>query len=319
MVLEKVIHSQQAALHREESPPHPKSPAPTPTRPEQPTVVALPPVFSTLQEALDSKEATTDQIRQLALAVDASIKNEQRPELYSRLVCHKSLAEAASSSIADSFQEWNNNESMTDPAVGAVQDWIRQQALALSDKFKIDKEEDFTKLLMFQLRIKSTEKDPLVPAVAATLMATNLPVAACSVVLHQMIHNYMPLLALPQSERWQAALSIHSEFYLLAVYHLPLVVFHLDRYLPGWHWPRQKPVSEDDTTLQPTQKGRNLKSQGQLPPSWLLSHFAGECDGTFYLTLDEVWKIWDITFIRKDTAIRFFLTLALLEISSKSM
>ena len=122
----------------------------------------------------------------------------------------------------------------------------------------------------------------------------------------------MPLLHLPPTERWEASLSLHSEFYLLAVYHLPLLVFHLDRYLPGWQWPQQG-KDETETELEPTQKGRNLKSQGQLPPSWLLSHFAGECYGTFYLSLADVFDVWDLTFTRKESALRFFLTLALLE------
>ncbi|GKY92392.1 hypothetical protein MPSEU_000210100 [Mayamaea pseudoterrestris] len=284
----------------------------------EPTVVALPPIFTSLQEALDSKESTSEQIRQLALTEDV-IRREQRPELYCRLVCNKTLEETLSSSLADSFEHWSQEAAPNDDmTLATLEGWTNTQALALSEQYTCNVE-DLKKLLLYRLRSHGSEQDLLLPPVAATLLSTGMPLAACSVVLHQILPNYMPLLNLPQKERWEASLSMHSEFYLLAVYHLPLLVFHLDQYLQGWHWPKQHDTDGNGTELEPTEKGRNLQSLGQLPPSWLLSHFAGESNGTFYLGQEDVLEVWDNSFTRQDPALRFFLTLALLEQASDTL
>lgn len=84
----------------------------------------------------------------------------------------------------------------------------------------------------------SKKLDVLVPCVAATILAAGIPMAAASVVLAQVQADYMPLTALQEEERWEAALALHHALYLLACYHLPLLVFNLDRHLPGWFGPR---------------------------------------------------------------------------------
>ena len=64
--------------------------------------------------------------------------------------------------------------------------------------------------------------------------------------------------------------------------------------------------------------GRNLKEQGQILLSWLVSHLSGECDGTMLL-MDLVLRLWDLIVTgggsnhHHHSATRFFLTLAVLE------
>ena len=103
---------------------------PPPPPQVEPTVVALPPIFATLQEALDSKQSTSEQIRLLALT-EPSISKEQRPELYCRLICNKTLKETQTSSLADSFDHWSQSrtsDGAADSVGTAVEDWTKGQA-----------------------------------------------------------------------------------------------------------------------------------------------------------------------------------------------
>ena len=122
----------------------------------------------------------------------------------------------------------------------------------------------------------------------------------------------MPILALTPAERLEAAKSLHSHFYLLACYHLPLLVFHLDRYAPGWYWPKRLDEVTNMKEESVTQKGRNLENQGVVPQSWLISHLAGECKGTL---MNPMWllSLWDLILTSSNNSLRFFLSLALLE------
>ena len=70
----------------------------------------------------------------------------------------------------------------------------------------------------------------------------------------------MPILALTTKERQEIAMILHRQFYFLACYHLPLLVLHLDNFVPDWH---------------------KCYPHGKIPQSWLISHLAGEIDGTF--------------------------------------
>ena len=333
---------------------------------ESPTLVALPPVFSSLEQALHSDQSTLQQLRDLyakqqqhhhhpALKLSAT----DRHELYCRMVNGgKGLDETLASSLADSF---------TDFSVVLVQDaapWIPKQVAALSPQVAAqtnrpvpDCQADLTKLLLYyyfknttpaaapslddnnekqpeqaqnseekqdgnegpstkQIGDNDDDTDPLVPPVAATILATGIPVAAASVVLAQMIPNYMPLLALQPQERWEAALSLHNEFYMLASYHLPFLVYHLDRYWPGWHWPRIP--QHDNSEASATVRGRNLQKRGQLPPSWLLSNWAGESNGgddhnAAKLPVACVLDLWDRLLLTDSHDMPFFLALTVLQ------
>jgi hypothetical protein len=370
--------------------PVPTPPTPTPTPEPTPTVVALPPRFDTLQEALKSSEATTSQIRQLyakeqrlpstlalakvtahdpeedstsigaAASTTASTNNDTenatdthlRPELWCRMICGKTAAQMARGGQADSFTEWQIPTGIpdldTDQDTAAAQTvvWMKQQAVVLAQQAGLTTacsavttvDEDLTKLLLYHYYQQPVEarstKDRLVPPIAATLLAAAMPLATASVVLGQLIPNHMPLVALQPRERWDAALLLHQEFYFLACYHLPLLVTHLDRYLPGWYWPKLPPVApvpvvavsndddntskddntnkDDHTTLAITAMARNLEQQGQLPLSWLLSHLAGECEGTS-MPMQWLLQLWDDMLTVEKNDARFFLTLAVLE------
>jgi hypothetical protein len=323
---------------------------PIPPKPIEATVVELPPVFASFAEAMASKEATVEQIRSLFVkeqsrSDDRIVTGTQRVELYCRMICHKSLDAIVGGSLADSFDQWRASRPEvqfdSDPRETNCTTWIQQQKLALSiaqltSRTAAECEKDLIDLVLYHQHssqqkhtVASSEtgdtqhsavrKDHLLPMVAATLLASGIPTSAAAVVLSQIIPSYMPLLALPpETERWEAALFLHSEFYLLACYHVPLLVFHLDRYFPGWYWPKlpiDDPSDSGNGTPEETSAvavGRNLTKQGQIPPSWLLSHLSGECDGTA-LPMDMVLMLWDGIFTEPNNATRFFLALAVLE------
>jgi hypothetical protein len=279
---------------------------------------------------------------------DSLSKNKMnlRAELWCRMICGKTMAVTGRGSLADSFDEWQipaDPSASTAAAAAQTVSWIRQQAVVLAKDRHLTThanavttaDEDLTKLLLYHYyqqphnanasttTTTAASKDRLVPTVAATLLAAKLPLATASVVLGQLIPNHMPLVALQPRERWEAALLLHQEFYFLACYHLPLLVTHLDRYLPGWYWPKLPTIASstattnidtdtDQSDTDITAMARNLEQQGQLPPSWLLSHLAGECEGTL-LPISLILQLWDDMLTVEKNDARFFLTLAVLE------
>jgi hypothetical protein len=356
-------------------------PPPQPTRMPIPsaTVVALPPAFTTLKEALASKESTVHQIRLLYQKeqekIDRSdnsgndedsstVMGTERAELYCRMICHKSLDDVLKTSLADSFEQWKASLQLDGDKVGddVYKSWLRPYQVLLATRIAQQTSQSqrecadaLTDLLLYHHHQNTTAAsspssstgehgslgydtpDVLLPMVAATILSAGpMPVAAAAVMLSQIVPNFMPLLALSTtpvdssggtgmstSERWEASLLLHAEFYLLACYHIPLLVFHLDRYMPGWHWPM--PIastaaaagSDGNASSQAalsgaTVIGRNLHQQGQIPPSWLLSHLAGECGGPC-LPAGTLLKLWDGILTGQNNAIRFFLVLAVLE------
>lgn len=329
----------------------PPSPAPLPT----PTVVTLPPLFTSLAQALESSQATNSQLRQLYAQQDqqtSSLSDTQRAELWCRMVCGKTVQQLATSSLAEAFGEWHipvptTNNDNDAAAAAVVPTWIRQQAVVLAQQRALTTQtdsvttadEDLTKLLLHHYyqqqqqpnnsisssSNKKQSKDRLVPTVASVLLAAGLTPEIASVVLGQLIPNHMPLLALQPEERWDAALALHQEFYWLACYHVPLLVYHLDRYLPGWYWPvRARSAGQQNNTetnvATATVRARNLRKHGQLPPSWLLSHLAGECEGTVVLLPTAlILRLWDDLLTVEKNDARFFLTLAALEQSADDL
>lgn len=133
--------------------------------------------------------------------------------------------------------------------------------------------------------------DPLLPPVACAILSAGVPKVAAAVLLSQIIPSFMPILALTAKEREKAAGVLHRQFYLLACYHLPLLVLHLDKYMPNWYkWP----------------------PHGQLPQSWLVSHLAGETDGA-YMTPQRLLSLWDLVLTSSNNSLRFFLVMAILD------
>lgn len=169
--------------------------------------------------------------------------------------------------------------------------------------------------------IKAVEWNSLIGPIAATLLSSSVCVSVASVMLSTIIPVAMPLVSLTTTERLDAAKKIHSTFYLLVCYHLPMLVLHLDRYCPGWHWPKEEQDGKDREENQsesPTRKSRNLETQGIIPTTWFTSQLAGECtvDGTKTTTEikpDQLLRLWDILLISNDNSLPFFLALRMLE------
>merc|ERR1712238_588135 len=117
------------------------------------------------------------------------------------------------------------------------------------------------------------EWDRFLPPTAAMLLAADIPLPAASVMLTR-LPSIMPLLVLSANERVLALNDLHARLYLLACYHIPLLVLHIDRHVPGWHLPSIEVVSESEST---TQRRRDDFSSGAIPPTWFVSGLAGEC------------------------------------------
>ncbi|CAJ1904625.1 unnamed protein product [Cylindrotheca closterium] len=133
--------------------------------------------------------------------------------------------------------------------------------------------------------------DPLLPPVACAILSAGIPKVAASVMLSKIVPNFMPILGLTHKERMKAANGLHSQFHLLVCYHFPCLAIHLDRYIPDWY------------------KGAPV---GLVPQSWLVSHLAGECGGTF-MSPRRLHCLWDLVLTSSNNSLRFFLSMALLQ------
>ena len=299
------------------------TPSSSPPPPPAPTVVAIiPPSYDTFTAAMESSDATKEQIRALfekeqAAHSEASIldSSTQRVELYCRMICNnKTLEQTEASSLADSFVAWKK-ERETNNSTASMYSHLGTRIAVLAGKSADQCTQELDDLISYyqqQQNQHDAEPDVLLPPIAAAILSTGISVTAAAVVLSQLIPNYMPLLALPaDTERWEAALSLHSEFYLLASYHIPLLVVHLDRHLPGWQWPKLPPsVLSSKEESSAVAMARNLTQHGHIPPSWLLTDLAGD---TTLLPPTTILRLWDGILTSQNKAMRFFLTLSVLE------
>ena len=128
----------------------------------------------------------------------------------------------------------------------------------------------------------------------------------------------MPLVSLETFEQFTAVKSLHQQLYFLVCYHLPLLVLHLDRYAPGWHWPKVIATKERKDENNPTMKGRKLEANGTIPITWFASLLAGEGS---YVTIDntKLLPLWDLLLTCDDRSLIFFLALSVLEKYSDSL
>jgi len=273
--------------------------------------------FETLQQALYSSDATVEEIREIYVSDGLNDEN-LRPELWCRMVSQKTLKEVEESSIADSFVKWQEKADI-DSFDDIRSKWIKNECRILAERITYMKREEATMeltslLLFYYIGNETQDLDPLLPPVACTILSAGISTAASSVLLSRIMPNVMPLLALTQMERQAASKTLHTEFYLLTCYHLPLLVFHLDRHAPGWHWPKRLLIEE----TKEIELWRDIESQGAIPQSWLISHLAGECSGTF---MNPKWllSLWDLILTSNNNSLRFFLSLAVLEKHSDSL
>jgi hypothetical protein len=170
---------------------------------------------------------------------------------------------------------------------------------------------------------QTIEWKSLLGPIAATLLSANIPVEVASVMLSKIIST-LPLISLAKFERVTAVKSLHQQLYFLVYYHLPLLVLHLDRYAPGWHWPRifdleseeNSGGSEEEKSI--TEKVRNAESNGTIPITWFASLLAGEGTNDT-LEQTKLLSLWDILITCDDPSLKFFLALALLEKHTDSL
>mmetsp|Transcript_4132 Transcript_4132/g.4801 ORF Transcript_4132/g.4801 Transcript_4132/m.4801 type:complete len:1000 (+) Transcript_4132:269-3268(+) len=273
--------------------------------------------MANLEQALISPDSTAEEIRELYIKEGLSDELLRR-ELWCRMVSHKTSTELEESSLADSFVKWQR-EANIDSFDDEWSVWLKNECIILAERIRTTVREEAIKdlislLLFYYIGNESQELDPLLPPVACTILSAGIPVAAASVLFSKMMASTMPLLALGREERLKAAKTLHTEFYLLACYHLPLLVFHLDRHSPGWYWPKRLETGE----TKQKDAWRNIEDQGVIPQSWLISHLAGECNGTF---MNPKWllSLWDLILTSNNNSLRFFLALAVLEKHSDSL
>ena len=172
------------------------------------------------------------------------------------------------------------------------------------------------------------EWNPLIGPVAATLLACGTSTAASSVMLSRIVPTFMPLISLTKVERKHAVRTLHQKLYYLIYYHLPLLVLHLDKHVPGWHWP-QSPTADDEgdrdedqeesMTQTATMKGRNLEAQGIIPITWFSSLLAGEGSVQATIETNRLLSLWDILLTETDQSLKFFLALSVLERHSDNL
>ena len=190
----------------------------------------------------------------------------------------------------------------------------------------------------------SEEYDPHVALVVAVLLAASIPLPIASVLLTRLFSTSLPLMSLSdvsfptevdgrddeakgsggtyqETERFIAARALHSKLYLLACYHLPLLVTHLDRHCPSW-WNPRKVESGTDTTA--GAEGANGAStgryhhEGYVPMSWFVGHCVGQ-PGTPNLDISQTILLWDSFLGGVDSSLAFFLALATLEEHSDAL
>ncbi len=275
--------------------------------------------FKSLEEAVMSTESSKADIRKLLEQEQFVVSSELRPHLWSKIICDKTLEETIHSSLADSIQKWEQeylkNGSSKKAATEADEttkskqmQWLETQSGYLAER--IVTMVDHGDVQFYREAVKailknhfntgsmdsdddgdSSWKDPLLPPVLCAILSSGAPPPAACVMLSQIIPTFTPILALTTKERQETATILHQQFYLLACYHLPLLVLHLDKFIPDWH--KRFP-------------------DGKIPQSWLISHLAGETDGVF-MNAKCLLHLWDYVLTTENNSLRFFLLIAILD------
>eukprot|EP00533_Pseudo-nitzschia_delicatissima_P000534 CAMPEP_0116087090 /NCGR_PEP_ID=MMETSP0327-20121206/5188_1 /TAXON_ID=44447 /ORGANISM="Pseudo-nitzschia delicatissima, Strain B596" /LENGTH=931 /DNA_ID=CAMNT_0003578155 /DNA_START=1924 /DNA_END=4719 /DNA_ORIENTATION=- len=281
-----------------------------------PEPVAPAETFKTLEEAAMSPESTKSDIRKLLEQEKFVVTADIRPHLWSKIICDKTLEETLQSSLADSIQKWEQEYYKTSKAEPETEskeekskqlEWLETQSDYLAERIVTVVDHGDVRFYSNALQAilknhfntgsnsedKDDEswKDPLIPPVLCAILSSGAPPPAACVMLSQIIPTFMPILALETKERQETAVILHRQFYLLACYHLPLLVLHLDKYILKWH---------------------KCCPNGKIPQSWLISHLAGETDGAF-MEAKCLLHLWDYVLTTENNSLRFFLLIAILD------
>ena len=301
-------------------------------------------VFKSLGEAIRSSESTADDVRSLfsrertleeASVKDADQSDVDRMHLWSKLICGKVVNAVEEGSLAESYREWQarNEEIRSDDNFTSSVDSLLERACGgnMSDEERESMRTRVALLTYFHNRRKGggpegdVTIDPLIAPVTLAILRAGFSPAAASVIMSHIEPSSMPLLRLSAREQLVAAKALHFEFYLLACYHLPLLVMHLDRHCPGWFWPQSDQAidvseckgSEDEaaqTQAIPAPK-KSDEDNGLVPLSWFVTNFAGQCGGksSFATPHIQLLPLWDHLLASDDHAWKYFLAISVLD------
>lgn len=293
------------------------------------------PVFSSLSEAIRSNSSTIEDVRLLfsrEIGTDGirTISPEDRAHLWAKVICGKTLEDVDNSSLADSFRDWQKNHNNASDAdkESTMFDALLLKASSIDNTNELYEaaKEQLVSVLNFHSQGKgsSAKTDTLLPPVAHAILQTGMPLAVASVVLSQIEPRAMPLMRLSTKERFLAAKALHADFYLLACYHLPLLMIHLDRNCQDWYWPKKEEEETPDDkdaasndinetkedgaeSVNENAKSKRGENNGLIPQSWFVTNFAGECDDACLMPL------WDSILTKGDSSWKFFLAISVLE------
>jgi hypothetical protein len=301
-------------------------------------------VFTSLSEAIRSSASTVEDVRSFFKKEYGSeqirpLSSDDRAYLWTKVICGKVLEDVDNGSLADSFREWQNNNAAVD-LDGECMSMLDPLLLSASSIDSDNGVYEATRSKLFSVlnyhsqgKGSSTKADPLLPPVAHAILQTGMPLAVASVVLSQIEPKAMPLMRLSNAERFLAAKALHADFYLLACYHLPLLMMHLDRNCQGWHWPKKankEDIAEEDIeekidesdnqetigdgaeTVDKNAKTKKEKEYGLIPLCWFVTNFAGECDEAC-MDHADLLPLWDHLLTTGESSWKFFLAIAVLE------
>jgi len=278
------------------------------------------PEFKSLEDAVTASVSSTKQIRKLLKKEKFNFKASLRPNLWCQLIMGKSLEDVASSKEVVTYQQWESKEKPRQEELDPkVTDWVKAQSKSLSNRIA-----DVTKgdpnlcgeavcsVLLHQVSLKRKANlvldetdtsqqliDPILPPVVATLLSAGIAKPIAALLLKHISASTLPLLSLTTEERAAACQPIQRDFYLMAVYHLPLLCLHLDRHMPTWYeW--------------------TSSSVNAIPASWMCSNFCGDSD-TPVVESKRLIHLWDAMLSSDNPCLHCFLILALLESKAEQL
>ena len=258
-------------------------------------------IRSNISSLMDIKEAYSK------ISNDVLDSND-RPYLWTRLICGKTLESVQTSSMADSL---NTSSNQIDHSINESTKYMPQrfvsEILSLMPNLN---EENVTREILALIQSSSecwSGYELILASISATIIAAGIKSPVSAVVMRNIIPTFVPLMGLECKQRIETLRKLHKEFYLLACYHLPLLVQHLDRFVPGWYWPKDE-NEEGNAATDATKIGRNLQAHGAIPVFWFASCFGGSS-----LQIESLILLWDKLLCSSDPSFKFFLGLSMLE------
>jgi hypothetical protein len=127
--------------------------------------------------------------------------------------------------------------------------------------------------------------DPLIPPVACAMLSAGVPVKEANSTI---MPTFMPLLALTDTERLRPSPCINNFTCCMLPFTATSAAFGLLWVDRNDSIELRKTATHNGRNLKAT--GRNLEAHGVVPQSRLISHLAGECNGTFMIRRDGCYR-----------------------------